>query len=180
MLPLPTNPLTLVYRGSIPALKNDLTLRIDRQGRFVGKGRRADISRFLKESSTRISEQWALQGFDKVSEPVQLGVMVHLGVYIAPSNKTGLPKSDLDNAYTTIQETWQNVVIDDDRQIADIHITRCPIPSRDYLHTLVFLWVLDTDKIMSDRLYSLESFFQFYTQFYKGKTILELLNHGRK
>jgi hypothetical protein len=177
--PTPTNPLVLVYRGDIPAMKNDRTVFTDKNDKFRGLGRSKVVRRWLQTAGDHVSEQFERQGFDTLGEPCLVGAFVSVGVYMAEKNIRLLPKKDLDNAYTTIQETWQGIVIDDDRQIADFHPSRIPIFNKALLHSMSFLWLLDTGKVRDDRHYMADQFMEFYNDYYRRKTISEIIEHSQ-
>lgn len=178
--PTPNNPLVLIYRGNIPAMKNDNQIKVSQQqGKNIYKlGRSKKIRVWLATGSSNVQQQRERQGFDVITEPDSIGVFVRLGIYISPKTRTGLPNNDLDNAYTTVQETWgENKVIENDRQVASLTVVRVPVRSPALEHTVAFIWTLDTKQVLDNPSYVMDKFLEFY-EFYKSKTTLELLRRN--
>lgn len=170
--PLTSNPLVLIYRGHVPSLKNNRQVFTGKDGTFHRIGRSAGVNRFLKLSATQISIQCERQGFDQIAMPELVGVYARIGV--CPPRKTLVPNSDLDNSYTTLQETWQGCVIDDDRQVTDYHVSRFLVASQQLEYAMVFLWVLDKQMFLDDPFYGVKQFIKFY-DFLSHKKLNEMV-----
>ncbi len=172
--PTPTNPLIVTYRGHILSMKNEHKLRVNKATKEVmGIGRSPEVRKFLTTWSQNVNAQMLRQGFDQIPKPVQVGCHVRIGVYAEPN--AALPKSDNDNMYTSIQETWQTTLIDNDCQIAHMNIDRDIVRLKGYEFTIGFLWVLDGEQLAKDKDYPIEQFLRFYNEVYRGKKITELL-----
>lgn len=179
--PTPLNPAILLYTGTIPAMKNSIQVRQNPKTlKVTGVGRKKSVQKDMTKMAQLAKQQWDAQGFDKIEETHYVGIFVSLGVYISKDSDSDLPNSDLDNSYTTIQETLQNSIIDNDRQIVDLHATRkrfsnIAIPE----YSLVFLWAIEKEKVVEDELFPIKQFTTFLHEFYSNKTSLELLTYAR-
>lgn len=109
-----------------------------------GVGKPAHIRRWLDIGESNATAQMESQGFDKIPMPHRAACWVILGFYKAPSNRDPLfiPKADADNAFTTIQETWKDTILDDDRQIVDYHVSTRHFTNEQSMYTTAFLWSL--------------------------------------
>lgn len=180
--PTPLNPAILLYAGTIPAMKNSMQVRQSKKTKqILGIGRKKSVRLTMVKLAQKAKQQWDSQGFDLINENYCVGAFVHLGVYIASTSKSGLPNSDLDNSYTTLQETWQKSIIDNDRQIVDFHVTRRKFSNKNIPeYSMIFLWSLEKEKLDADPLYSITAFQTFINDFYSKKTILELFDYARR
>lgn len=179
--PTPLSPAVLLYTGTIPAMKNSIQVRQNPKTKeVIGVGRKKSVRNKMALLAQRAKRSWDLQGFDLIEESHYVGVFVSIGVYIAKSSTSLLPNSDLDNSYTTIQETLQSNIINNDRQIVDFHVTRKRFSNPSIPeYSLVFLWALEKEKVLEDELYPIEAFTEFVNNFYRKKSVLELLTYAR-
>lgn len=179
-LPSPLNPIVLIYTGKIPSMKNSLrVIQNKRTKRVMGVRRSKSVEKTMMAFSNRILQQMQKQGWTPIEEPNPVACYIELGVYIAAKSKTGLPNSDLDNSYTTIQETLQGVVIGNDRQIVDFHVTRRAFNNPNIPpYSRVFLWALDRERVASDPLYAFHEFLVFRKQFLSDKSDTDLIRYA--
>lgn len=161
-------PIELIIRGEIPALKNNRQGFQYRQPKgkqawsykeVVALINQAQISRPSKEVENfihRIKESIERQlpeDFEVIKEPFEVFVMAEIGVYY----KSDLPKSDLDNAWTTLQESMftkqtqdaikaglEGPVLQDDRQVASFWPIRVKMVNSPEL-TYTKLWVFPAE-----------------------------------
>lgn len=156
MLPTADNPLILVYPGKVPSMKNQTQIYLKDSpaegetvgGRVVaGVGRPASVQRYLGMMSDRAVSQMQNQKFSKIELPFRVLCWATIGIYKSPTNKdsTFIPKNDVDNMYTTIQETWKNSIMVDDRQVVDYHVSSRLFTNEKTMYTCVFLWTVDLD-----------------------------------
>lgn len=172
-LPTPTNPLVLVLSGGLPSMKNEHQVyRNKKTGKVSGIGRNKDVIRFLQSAGDIVDEQCKRQGFDIINPPHQVGAFVHMGVAFEA------PKQDVDNMYTSFQETWQKRAIGDDRQVAGYAAFRFPVLNRAHEFSVACIWSLDSQRHIHEPLYALDQFFLFYDQFYRQKTFTDLLDQA--
>lgn len=154
-LPTVDNPLILIYQGQIPAMKNETQVRlrdvlletsdgIVKKKQIAGVGKPAAIRRWLSVGEHTATEQMKKQGFDKMIMPYRVACWTILGFYKAPTNRSPffLPKKDADNAFTTVQETWKDTIMDDDRQVVDYHVSTRHFTDLTTMHTVCFVWSL--------------------------------------
>lgn len=93
---------------------------------------RAAIRRQLQEQH----EDWQL-----IVEPVSVVLETYLYY------RSDLPKSDIDNYYTTIQECLQNILILDDRQVDSFLVFRNKTNTRQGQYSRLYLWHSGENKI---------------------------------
>ena len=154
-LPQAGNPLILIYQGKIPAMKNETRVNIkemlietshgvESKSVVAGVGKPAKVRRWLRMGEDLAISQMESQGFGKIPMPYRVATWTILGFYKAKTNRDPLfiPKADADNAYTTIQETWKNTIMDDDRQVVDYHVSTRHFQNEQVMHTVSFVWVL--------------------------------------
>lgn len=145
--PSPDNPLILHYRGRIPALKNDKVL-ITKKGGDQALIPDKDVLEFFKRVKS-LQRQVDQQGFNRMHFPTP--VACHVTMYFRINEIHHIPTSDGDNAYTTIQETWQYPavvktmgavlgVIDNDRQVLECHWRTIAVPVANLEGATAFLW----------------------------------------
>lgn len=154
-LPQAGNPLILVYQGKIPAMKNETRVNVkemlietsrgvESKSVVAGVGKPKKIRNWLLRGEDAALSQMESQGFDKIPMPYRVATWTILGFYKAKTNRDPLfiPKNDADNAFTTIQETWKDTIMDDDRQVVDYHVSTRHFQSEQVMHTVSFIWVL--------------------------------------
>lgn len=154
-LPQADKPLILVYSGKIPAMKNETRVNVKEmlietssgvQSKQVvaGVGKPKAVRNWLRRGEDMALSQMESQGFEKIPMPYRVATWTILGFYKAKTNRDPLfvPKNDADNAYTTIQETWKDTIMDDDRQVVDYHVSTRHFQNEQTMHTVSFVWVL--------------------------------------
>lgn len=173
----PTNPIILYYSGDVPSMKNEHEIHYH-EGKPSGIGRSKNVKIFFRKAGDVFREQIRRQGVDEIPYPTMVGAFVHFGVYISPKNrkdKSNLPSQDVDNMYTSVQETWQGLVLKDDVQIVTYTTGRFPVSSQAQEFVIACLWELETDKCIADPKYPFDMTMEFYQSFYKPKTFLEVI-----
>ena len=177
MLPTPENPLVLIYSGNTPAMKNSTKVSLavgdDGNTHISSVGRSKTVRTWLNRTSGDAEEQMENQGFSLIPMPYRVGAWVRIGFYLALKSKAVMSKQDADNAYTSIQETWQKTVISDDRQVVDYHVSEMTVRSRPALFSVALLWSLDPQKALDDN-YCTDQFVSVYNR-YKDQRIWELV-----
>lgn len=155
-LPTPERPLILVYSGKIPAMKNQTRVNIkevivetasgvESRSAIAGVGKPAKVRRWLKSGESLAEAQMQSQGFHKIPFPFRVATWTILGFYKSPTTKSPklfIPKNDADNAFTTIQETWKDTIMDDDRQVVDYHVSTRHFNNEQSMFTVSFVWTL--------------------------------------
>jgi len=148
--PNPKNPLVLKYKNHVPALKNRRQMdQTDEGVKFAGKN--AEVRKYLRNISASLMTQWEKSGFDMMKN-IRVGAWVDIYFF----GKGDLVKSDADNSYTTIQETWQlpnsraksaGIVgaIYDDRQIVQGTFNMTTTPIRSLEGATAYLWAISSD-----------------------------------
>jgi hypothetical protein len=146
----------LTFRGHTPALKNNKlpTIRKGKDGnnQIVPITAKA-VRIWMRESGDDAERQWQqqqeLQGFSTILMPQRVRCVTY--VHFFASSLDVIPVSDLDNAYSTIQELLQLPgkpggrlgVIEDDKQVFS-HANRKRITrNRKTQHAIIYLWVDD-------------------------------------
>lgn len=138
MLPTADKPLRFVLRLKIPALKNNRVIAIDEQTDKVKSFSNAEVKKAIAAIRNAIVRQIdSASGFPLIPEPYEVRVWMLLGVHY----RSALPKADLDNAYTTIQEAMQELIYEDDRQVCGVHPDRRKFTRREAIYTAVYVWV---------------------------------------
>lgn len=149
MIPDPTNPIILVYRGHTAALKNNKVPVTNAEGRVVPitSGR---VKRWLKLNESDLQTQWRRQeeeqGFTTILKPNRVVVMAYVSFFVTFADS--IPDSDLDNAYTTLQETLQRSnkpngivgAMEDDNQIIRFMAEEKLVPNKALEGALVYVW----------------------------------------
>lgn len=151
--PQADNPLILRYRGQPPALKNNKIPIYGTGGKLKNLIPNREIGKFLANNHS-VMQQVVNQGFMKMIFPTP--VMAYVEIYLRILEDHGIPTADGDNAYTMLQETWQDPmivkdlgtmlgVIDDDRQILAFNCEIRPIKS-EFEGALVYLWEMNWEE----------------------------------
>lgn len=138
MLPTPTNPLIIVNTQETIAMKNSVKILMSPKGKIHGVGRSKKVRIILSKGHELALIHRDAQGFDNISIPNLVGVYVRIGFF----GKQLLTNDDLDNAFTSIQETWAGSVIDNDRQVIDSHQSKFVVPDKSLEHSVTFMWVV--------------------------------------
>lgn len=149
--PSPDNPLILHYRGRIPALKNDKEWVDDPETGGKKPIPNEEVQVFFKKAKS-LQRQVDRQGFTRM--PFPMPVACHVTMYFRINEPHGIPTSDGDNAYTTLQETWQFPlvvktmgavlgVIENDRQVLECHWRTIAVPVANLEGATAFLWQHD-------------------------------------
>lgn len=143
--------MTQIYKflipGECPALKNDRDPIVGKGGKFLGTRPSQRVEKFIRMAKDKIARQLP-PGFEVIQSPTEVAVAISVGVYVAGYPKT-LPKSDLDNAATTLQEclftarTKAGPVLEDDRQVAEYIVRRFIISDREAAFSRIWVWVID-------------------------------------
>lgn len=109
-----------------------------------GVGKPAAIRRWLNVGESNALAQMQSQLFSKIPMPYRVATWTILGFYKSPTNRDAyfLPKNDADNAFTTIQETWKDTIMDDDRQVVDYHVSTRHFTNEQTMYTVSFVWAL--------------------------------------
>lgn len=144
-----------MYSGKIPAMKNETRINIKEmlietpdglqsKKSVGGVGKPAHIRRWLDIGESNATAQMEKQGFSKVPLPHRVACWVILGFYKAPSNRDPffIPKADADNAFTTLQETFKDTIMDDDRQVVDYHVSTRHFNNEQQMYSVAFVWTL--------------------------------------
>lgn len=150
--PSAANPLILLYGGRIPALKNEKTIVTDGSGTRTLQANK-DVKTFYKRVQSAVKSQVAAQGFDPIAFPTP--VALYAEIFFSIKEAHGIPTTDGDNAYTTLQESLQDKkklakttgavlgVIDNDRQILSFHVEVLAVPSPRFEGAKLFLWTMN-------------------------------------
>lgn len=165
-VPTPENPITLriQYRkkgnaATIPALKNQ------RQA-FVANGqlrfaKNKNVMQFNAYAQNLIESQLQESPFElPIVKPHRFGVWLRVVKYQVDHTK--VPRSDLDNQYTTLQELLQGSIMEDDNQIASFYAEEQLSHVKDSQFALLYLWV-DTEEPR------FEQHMKFYNSVQPGK-----------
>ena len=164
---------TFTLRGIVPALKNErqfdnikLTKATYNQKEVQELINRArinrpgpDVKQFIQEAKQRYIRVMKMNGWEVIRLPVEVAVFIELGVVYG----TDLPKSDLDNACTTIQESlftapprvkgaklWTpGPVLEDDRQIGTNINSRIRFVNSDLTYSKVWITLRGTPEHMA-------------------------------
>lgn len=148
--------MTRVYEflipGECPALKNDRNPVVGKGGKFLGTRPSSEVEKYIRNAKDKL-RRLTPPGFEVIKSPTEVSYVFMIGVYSASYPQT-LPKSDLDNAATTLQEslftdvrrlvdkTLVGPVLEDDRQVADYAVKRLIIPDKDALYSRIWLWAI--------------------------------------
>ena len=146
----------LVYRGGVPALKNRREPGYTEEGVRIFQKNKA-VRSFLASIENALRTQVDRLEFDRIPMPHKVAAWVDITFFLKAAH--GIPRNDGDNAYTTIQETWQSSpkggiagVIDDDRQVLsavwDVHTTAV----ESLQGAKAYLWVQDETSFRSQLL----------------------------
>jgi len=146
--PTPALPLILTFpphgKKAIPSLKNNREL-IPIDATRMKSIKNAEVQAYLRKVGPLISEQWQQQasqyGWSLLPKPTLVAVAVRVVLY--RPNPKKLPRQDGDNIYTTLQETLQKLVIEDDNQVADHHVRTQYTRNRALHHATLCLWVVE-------------------------------------
>jgi len=152
LYPTSQNPLVLKYKGHVPALKNNRELRKDKNGGYQYGGKNTTVENWLKRVAPALTKQWLDSGF-----PMMKNIPVAAWVDIYFFGKSDLVNADVDNAYTTIQETWQlpnsraksagiTGSIYDDRQVVQGTFNLTITPIRSLEGAVAYLWAVSNEK----------------------------------
>lgn len=144
-----------MYSGKIPAMKNETRVNVKEmlietssgvQSKQVvaGVGKPKAVRNWLRRGEDMALSQMESQGFEKIPMPYRVATWTILGFYKAKTNRDPLfvPKNDADNAFTTIQETWKDTIMDDDRQVVDYHVSTRHFQNEQSMYTVSFVWAL--------------------------------------
>jgi hypothetical protein len=134
MIYTPENPLRIILRGPMLSLKNDRTPFIDSKGRQGNRPNTAVI-KSIRNIKAAISRQLP-PDFQIITPPTEMYYAVVLGVFYLHD----LPKSDVDNAVTTLQEATQDIIVEDDRQYAGEFPYRRQFKNRQSVYTELLIW----------------------------------------
>jgi hypothetical protein len=130
--------------GKVPALKNNRDPILGKGGSFHGTRPAAEIEKYIRVTKDKIRRQRP-DGYAIPESPVEVAFVAMIGVLSVGYPNT-LPKSDLDNAATTLQESMftaksnDGPLIQDDRQVADYHITRLILRDDASLYSRLWVW----------------------------------------
>lgn len=154
--PTTKNPLVLKYRGHVPAMKNRRQYRKDKKGNLIPAGKNKTVKTWLQRIETPLIKQWIGSGYSMMKN---VPVAAWVDIYFYKKDATGfdLVTSDGDNAYTTIQETWQinnpdndeaGIIgaVYDDRQIVNGTFTLTTTPIRALEGATAYLWGVSLEK----------------------------------
>jgi len=130
------NPCIITIPGHVPSLKNSRVLGLSSSGSpFLMKSKAVNL--YMKNARASIQRQLAHQ-FNNEWQPLDTGVAICVKLHVAYS--TDYPNSDIDNAYTTIQECTKGIITVDDNQIEHFWTIRQRVFSRKVEFTEIFFW----------------------------------------
>lgn len=175
MLPSVEQPLIIVYPDIVPAMKNDTQLFISGDGdnQTFGIGRSGSMQKWISIAKTGVTRQRETQKFDLIDYPNRVGVWGVVGFYKPPRSKSRYVRNDLDNAYTTMQETLMSTALIDDKQICDIHVSERFFPVKKLALSYIFVWTIPP-MVEDNPTNYIDMFISVY-QKYKDKPLWEIL-----
>jgi hypothetical protein len=133
----------------VPALKNNREAVIGKGGKFLGTRPAAGVERFIRSTKDKFRRSLP-SDFQVIKTPQEVAVVMLIGVYVAGYPKT-LPKADLDNAATTLQEclftakSMDGPVLQDDRQVAESTVRRMIFKDPEAVYNQIWLWEIHED-----------------------------------
>lgn len=137
----------LTIRGEIPALKNAREMRTGKKGNVF-----STPSTAVKKRIEEIKQSYVRQlpaNFHVIQFPRQVLILADIGVVY----DSDLPKSDLDNSWTTLQEatftahTLAGPILQDDRQVASFWPIRRRIIRKDLCYSKLYVFEYEESKI---------------------------------
>ena len=159
------NPLVLVFTNdisksrSIPSLKNRRQPFVNKKGKLLFR-KNPEVLKFLKSLQPKLLAQWEQTDFDTMGLPHRVGVYTEVVKYVTDP-ETVVPTSDLDNQFTTVQESLfvsgdktGIPVMEDDRQVAFFAAEERLVSVRHLQHAVCYIWKL-TDAPYIEQLYEL-------------------------
>ncbi len=142
-----TDLLQFLIPGPVPALKNNREAILGKGKKFLGTRPAAEVEKFIRSTKDKLSRSLPA-GFTVIESPSEVVMVALIGVYVAGYPKT-LPKADLDNAATTLQEclftakTKEGPILQDDRQVSEIIVKRMIFKNPEAIYNQLWLWEID-------------------------------------
>jgi len=161
--PSPENPLIVVSVSpdGIPSMKNTGQLNFKTKTFHRSKA----TYNFLKGFSKKVKEAMKEGHFDMLPPGTPVGLFVYLK----------MASQDGDNVLTTVQETMQNTIIENDKMVKMGTFVVNDISRGMTEIGVAFLWVLPEEALF-DKDVALEYLMRFYTTTYKGKPISKIVS----
>lgn len=162
------NPLIILLKGHVPSLKNRPDVRIKAVWREDKKSREVwlpgnrincsklpnrpvklvslrfpnkDARKFIQKVSGEIRKQMENQSLDQILKPTQVATVTRVGL----KSVGELPNQDLDNAYQTVQEAMQHVIIENDRQVTAAIQDTIIVPQKELEFLQCAIWVPENE-----------------------------------
>jgi hypothetical protein len=149
MYPTWDNPLFLMVvnptnNGVIPSMKNAKVPYLFRKnGRLhAGIRKSSEALAFERAAVDVLLPQWERSGFSTIPMPIRVGIVAE--IFKVRAKESGVPVQDLDNQYTTLQETLQHAVpvLENDRQVALFLAIERDAASSKGQHARLWVWSL--------------------------------------
>jgi hypothetical protein len=165
---LQTEWITLTVREKIPALKNNrqfITPKLTKATytkaevlNLINLSRvnkpAPVVEQFILKTKDKLRAYMAQHGIDVIKQPQEVCVYLKLGVAYPASG--GLPSSDDDNAYSTVQESLftrikegmrgaVGPILEDDNQVADHRCKRVKAVNSDLIFSKLYVTLLDSE-----------------------------------
>ena len=118
----------------VPALKNNKQAMVLPNGRPMLRNSKA-VTQYIGTLRSRIQDEMRSKGVEMTAAPVEVDCVVYM---YSASGK--MPKSDLDNAYTTVQEALEGTYIKDDRQVMAFSAKKVLVNDRKYQGVKMKVW----------------------------------------
>ncbi len=134
-------PLILRINGKVHSLKNDRETVIKENAR----GKKSVVTRpnndvindkrRIAQALTRVMDK---HGLSMLGDEEQIYCYAELGFFASKSNV--IPEQDVDNVWTTIQESFMNVLIRDDKQVRGFLPERVIVADKTLTYQKVYIW----------------------------------------
>lgn len=135
------NPLEIVYPGTVPALKNRKQLVKSKNGKASLINSKT-VDKFNSLADGYVSKAIQRAGFDIIPDGTHIGVFARV-VFATSKDKNTEPNNDLDNAFTTLQETLEHHVIQNDRQVYHFYAQKELVHNANFEMGRLWVWVSD-------------------------------------
>lgn len=165
--PTPENPLIVVSVSDkgVPSMKNDNQLNFK-----TGKMTRSNATKvFLRGFTGKVKAAMNQKGFSMLSDDTPIGLYVYMK----------LAKQDGDNVFTTIQETMQKSIVNNDRQVKFGQFVVNDIDQGMTEMAVAFVWELPQEA-RTDKDVAIDAFLRFYMNVYMNKPISRLIADYQK
>jgi len=144
--PSSSNPYLLIFKGHVPALKNDKRAVTNKKGDAV-LVHSPEVSKWLKNQESSLHSQVKNNNYQTIMKPARVGVWADIYIY-GPNAPKSYPRRDGDNMFTTLQETLQTAdmpsgicgVMEDDSQISFGHYEIHYVKSEMLEGARVYVW----------------------------------------